>query len=230
MSKINKALSSQVKAAISKTLNSSLNESYVAEPKKFDLRTELLSEKTKKARQEDFEEFIKALNQTSALLDTADRESANDKASEFRRLKLDEVHNQNASFLRALHFENISDLNSKITMDMMCFLRLERDFGSFDNWQKDFIACCMSSRDGYAMTGYSLYLKRYINFIIDTESLNVPIGVIPVVVLDVAEGAYYRDYMSDRKSYVMGMMKEFDWERIEERFLKAEKIAKANRI
>ena len=87
----------------------------------------------------------------------------------------------------------------------------------------------MSSRDGYAMTGYSMYLKRFINFIIDTESLNVPIGVLPVIVLDVAEGAYYRDYLSNRKSYVLGMMKEFDWEKIEERFKRAEKSAKANR-
>jgi len=223
-------IETQVKRLISKTFESVLGESYVAEPKTFSLRTELLSEKTKQARQEDFQEFVAALNETSALLDTADRDLANDKASEFRRLKIDEVHNMNAAFLRALHFENISDLNSKVTMDMLCFLRLERDFGSFDNWQKDFIACCMSSRDGYAMTGYSMFLKRFINFIIDTESLNVPIGVLPVVVLDVAEGAYYRDYLSDRKSYVLGMMKEFDWEKIEERFKRAEKAAKANRV
>ena len=134
----------------------------------------------------------------------------------------------NAAFLRALHFENISDLDSKITMDMLCFLRLERDFGSFDNWQKDFIACAMSSRDGYALTGYSLYLRRYINFVIDTEGLNVPIGVLPIIVLDVAEGAYYRDYLDDRKSYILGMMKEFDWAHIEGRVKKAEATAKIN--
>jgi Fe-Mn family superoxide dismutase len=135
----------------------------------------------------------------------------------------------NAAFLRAQHFENISDMHSKVTMDMLCFLRLERDFGGFDNWQKDFIACCMSSRDGYAMTGYSLYLRRYINFIIDTESLNVPVGVLPVIVLDVAEGAYYRDYLDDRKTYVLGMMKEFDWEKIEKRFKKAESVSKLSK-
>lgn len=205
-----------------------IKEAYVSEPKKFDLRTELLSDRTKKARQADFEQFVESLNSISAQLDGADRDAANDKSSDFRRLKIDEVHNMNAAFLRALHFENISDLQSRITMDMLCFLRLERDFGSFDNWQKDFIACCMSSRDGYAMTGYSVYLKRYINFIIDTESLNVPIGVLPVIVLDVAEGAYFRDYTDDRKTYVLGMMKEFDWDHIEDRFKKAEATAKVN--
>lgn len=216
----------KVLSAINTVLDPNLKEAYVTEPKKFDLRTELLSSKAKTTRQKDFEGFVEALNKISAQLDGADREGANEKSSDFRRLKVDEVHNMNAAFLRALHFENISDLSSKITMDMMCFLRLERDFGSFDSWQKDFIACGMSARDGYVMTGYSLFLKRYMNFVIDTEGLNVPVGVLPVIVLDVAEGAYYRDYLDDRRSYILGMMKELDWNHIEDRVKKAEKMAK----
>ena len=216
----------KVLSAINTVLDPNLKEAYVTEPKKFDLRTELLSSKAKTTRQKDFEGFVEALNKISAQLDGADREGANEKSSDFRRLKVDEVHNMNAAFLRALHFENISDLSSKITMDMMCFLRIERDFGSFDSWQKDFIACGMSARDGYVMTGYSLFLKRYMNFVIDTEGLNVPVGVLPVIVLDVAEGAYYRDYLDDRRSYILGMMKELDWNHIEDRVKKAEKMAK----
>tara|TARA_B100000683_G_C12340682_1_gene494563 strand:+ start:63 stop:752 length:690 start_codon:yes stop_codon:yes gene_type:complete len=219
-------LKKEVKDVINKTLSGVLEESYVVEPKKFEIRTEALSEKVKQSRQKDFESFVSALNEVSALLDTADRDGANEKSSEFRRLKIDEVHNLNASFLRALHFENISDLNSSITMDTLSFLRLERDFGSFDQWQKDFIACAMSSRDGYALTGYCLFTKRYMNFVIDTEGLNVPIGVLPIVVLDVAEGAYARDYLNDRRQYILRMMKEFNWDRIEKRIKKAEKIAK----
>ena len=61
---------------------------------------------------------------------------------------------------------------------------------------------------------------------IDTESLNVPIGVYPVIVLDVAEGAYYRDYGNKRREYVFAMMKELNWNQIEKRFEKADKIAK----
>ena len=218
----------KVMSAIDSTLSPKLNEAYVSEPKKYELRTELLSSKGKAARQRDYEQYVNSLNKLSAQLDGADRDDANDKSSDFRRLKIDEVHNMNAAFLRALHFENISDLDSKITMDMLCFLRLERDFGSFDAWQKDFIACGMSSRDGYALTGYSLYLRRYINFVIDTEGLNVPIGVLPIIVLDVAEGSYYRDYLDDRRSYILGMMKEFDWDHIEGRVKKAEATSKIN--
>ncbi len=215
-----------IRKDIENTIDEILGEAYVSQAKKFELRTEFISEKVKAARQKDLESYVDALNKVSAELDGADRDNASDRASNFRNLKLEEVHNLNAAFLRALHFENISDLNSRITMDMLCFLRLERDFGSFDSWQKDFIACCLSSRDGYAMTGYSVYLKRYVNFVIDTEALNVPVGVIPIIVLDVAEGAYFRDYLDDRKSYIVAMMKELAWEKIEKRFERAESVAK----
>ena len=221
-----KNLNRKIKEAIETSLGDILNEAYVVEAKKYSLRTDLLSDATKKAQQQELNEFVAALNRVSAELDGANREDANNKASNFRSLKEDEVHCMNAAFLRALYFENISDLDSKITMDSLAFLRLERDFGTFDEWQRDFIACCMSSRDGYAVTGYSVFLKRYMNFVIDEEAKNVGIAVLPIIVMDVNVGAYFRDYLDNRRTYVMGMMKELDWERIEERFKRAEKIAK----
>ena len=225
-----KNLKKEIKAAINNSLKNVLNvnEAYVTEPKQYDLRTEFLSGATKKLMYAEFEDFVSSLNRVSAELDGADRENANNKSSDFRSLKLDETHCMNAAFLRALYFENISDLNSHITMDTMTFLRLERDFGTFDEWQKDFIACCMSSRDGYALTCYSTFLKRYMNFIIDNEAKNVPVGVIPIIVLDVNAGVYTKDYLYDRKSYVMAMMKEFNWEKIETRVKRAESIAKVS--
>ena len=40
-----------------------------------------------------------------------------------------------------MYFENISDLNSTVSVDSLSYMRLARDFGTFDDWQKDFIAC-----------------------------------------------------------------------------------------
>ena len=205
-----------------------IQEAYVVEPKRFQLKTEFMSEKAKKARLNDFHSFVETLNQVSAKLDTASREDADKYSSDFRSLKVDEVHCLNAAFLRALHFENIDDPRSQLSMDSMSFLRIERDFGSFDDWQKDFIACGMSARSGYVITAYNTFMQRYMNFVIDEEAKNVPIGTHPVIVLDVSEGAYYRDYVSDRKTYIIAMMKEFNWDHIDDRFKKAERIAKAS--
>lgn len=220
-------LEKRIREAVAETLGvKKLKEAYVTKAKKFKLPTEFLSDKVKTARQKDFEAYVDALNETSARLDTASREDANNNASEFRQLKVDEIYCLNASFLRAFHFENISDLQSELSMDSLAFMRLERDFGSFDEWQKDFIACGLSSRDGYAVTAYNSYLGRYMNVVIDGESENVPVGCFPVICLDVSEGAYFKDYLDDRKTYVVAMMKELNWEKIEERIKKSEKVAK----
>ena len=129
-------LEKRIREAVAETLGvKKLKEAYVTKAKKFKLPTEFLSDKVKTARQKDFESYVDALNETSARLDTASREDANNNASEFRQLKVDEVYCLNASFLRAFHFENICDLQSELSMDSLAFMRLERDFGSFDDWQ-----------------------------------------------------------------------------------------------
>ncbi len=205
---------------------SNVNESYVTAAQSYDLPTELLSEKTKSEHQKLLKKYVDSLNTVAAKLDTADREKANPNHSEYRSLKNDEVFNLNSSFLHALYFENISDLTSVITMDSMSFLRIERDFGSFDDWQKDFIASALSSRGGWAVMSYNIFLGRYINTPVDSHNINIPFSSIPIVVMNVGEHAYYKDYLSDRKTYVYAMMKELNWDVIEKRVKKAEKIAK----
>jgi Fe-Mn family superoxide dismutase len=206
-----------------------LNENYVAQPKQFDLNTEFLSQKNKGAHKELYDNYIDTFNRVSAELDTVNREEANLNHSAFRSLKVDESYNLNALWLHELYFSNISDLRSEIAMDSIPYMRLERDFGSFDAWQKDFIACALSARNGWVVTGYHMYLQRYVNTVVDLHSLNHMIGIFPVVVMDVWEHAYYRDYLKDRKTYVYAMMKELNWTVIGSRFSRAEKIHKAMR-
>jgi Fe-Mn family superoxide dismutase len=203
----------------------SLNEAYVVEPKPYSFKTEFLSDKTKRARIDDFNESVKCLNGIAARLDTADRDGADSRSSEFRSLKDDETRCINDSFLRSKFFDNIDDPRSQITMDTLTFMRLERDWGTFDTWQRDFIACGMSARSGYVVTAYNMMLKRYMNHVVDS-GCGLPAGTFPVIVLDVSEGAYYRDYLADRKTYIVSMMKELNWDVIEDRFKKAERIAK----
>ena len=203
-----------------------LSEAYVTQAGKFDLQTELLSSKTKKAHQELLEGYVKELNDISAKLDGVDKASANLNNSSFRSLKIDETYNHNAAFLHGMYFENISDLNSKITMDSLSFMRLSRDFGTFDAWQQDFVACALSARNGWAVTGYNMQLDRYVNTVIDLHSDSVMVGLYPVIVMDCCEHSYYKDYLKNRKAYVFAMMKELNWNVVDTRIKKADKISK----
>ncbi len=214
------------KADVNSSSSELISEAYVAQAGKFDLKTELLSQKTKKAHQENLEDYVEKLNKVSAKLDGVDKSSANLNHSEFRSLKIDETYNLNAAFLHGLYFQNISDLSSQITVDSLAYMKLSRDFGTFDRWQEDFIACGLSARNGWAITLYSTQLKRYINTVIDLHNQNIMIGMQPIIVLDCWEHSYYRDYLKDRKTYIYAMMKELNWSVIEERVKVAEKIHK----
>ena len=203
-----------------------LQETYVVQPEKFVLNTEKLSPKVKTARLQHFDDTVETLNKISAELAGANPENANKVGSAFRNQKIAEAFAINDAFLQGQFLKNISDLNSSISMDMLCYMRLARDFGTFDDWQKEFIACAKSARDGYAVTAYSMYLNRYINLVVDSADKGVPFSAIPVIVLDVSEGVYYRDYINDIERYVKNMMRELNWDVIEKRFKKCEKIAR----
>jgi len=225
----NKDLRENIKKSLKMSNEKTLNESYVAQAKQFNLPTELLSPSNKRNHIELYDQYIKDFNKISAELDTADRSSASSNSSEYRSLKIDETYNMNAAYLHELYFANISDLHSEIAMDSLSYMRLARDFGSFEEWQKDFIACCTASRCGWAITYFNTYLQRYMNCTIDLHSINVPIGSYPIIVMDVWQHAYYRDYLKDVKTYVYGMMKQLNWDVIEKRFKKAELIQKSLR-
>ena len=214
----------EIKRILSSTLSNDkdtdkrVDEAYKVDAKVSELATERLSDGNKRAHKELHENYVSALNEISAKLDTAKRSESGANSSEFRSLKIDEVYNHNGAYLHDLYFENISDLSSSLSVDMLSYMRLQRDFGNFDDWQRDFIACNIASRCGWAVTGYSLYLGRYINVSVDLHATNVPFGFIPVIVMDSWQHAYYRDYLNDVKSYTIAMMKELNWKVITARF------------
>ena len=207
-------------------VDNSLDEAYVAEPKKFKQVTEFVTQKTKDAHSDLYKGYVESLNKVSAELDTANRSEANPRHSEFKSLKKDEVYNLNAVWLHELYFANCFDPHSEITMDSLSYMRLERDFGTFEDWQKDFMACANSAGVGWAVCGYHMFLQRYVNTFVGSHDRNVMLGIYPVVVLDMWEHAH-RDYLNDKKSYIVSQMRELNWNVIEERVNKAEQIAQA---
>ena len=199
-----------------------VTESYVAEPKPFSQVSEFVSQKTKDAHTALYQGYVETLNRVSAELDTVPRGEADSKHSAFRGLKLDETYNLDSVWLHELYFANCFDPHSQIYMDKMSFLRLERDFGTFEDWQKDFMACAMACGGGWAVCGYNIFLKRYVNTMISNHSQDVMLGLYPLIVIDMHEHAYFKDYLTDKKSYIVAMMRELNWDVIEERFTKSE--------
>jgi Fe-Mn family superoxide dismutase len=214
--------SSSIKETVIKTATL-LKEAIVLVPKTFLMKTEFLSSKAKQAHESLYKEYVDAFNKCSSLLDAANPEEAGSAHSPYRSLKIDEQYNLNAVKLHELYFTNISDASSHIAVDSIPFMRLARDFGTFDRWQFCFRACAMSAREGWVVTYYEPYRNCYMTCVVDSHNVGIPLGGIPVVVLDMWAHSYYRDYLDDKKSYVNAMMRELNWNVIEARMMIAER-------
>lgn len=204
-----------------------IDESYVAQAKKYDFPAESVSKRVKDKHVELYNSYVESLNHVSARLDTAKRGEANPNGgSDFRSLKRDEVYLLNAVYLHELYFANSFDPSSEIYIDMLCHMRLQRDWGDFDSWQRDFVGCALAAREGWAVTGYSTFLKRYINVFIDSHDVTIPVGLYPVIVIDMWTHSR-EDFGNDTREYLIAQMRELNWQVIDERFKRAEKIAEA---
>lgn len=209
------------------TESETLEEGYVATPKVYAQVTDLLSTETKDAHAKLYQTYVDNLSRVAAEADVADKLSANSNASDYRSVKENEAYLHNAVYLHELYFANCFDPNSEVFMDTYAFMRLQRDFGTFEAWQADFIACAAANRDGWVVCGYSTFLKRFVNTFVDGHANSVMLGLYPTIVIDTHEHAYYRDYLGDKKSYVVAMMRELNWDVIESRFKRAEAIGEA---
>lgn len=208
---------------------SDLTEAYVSEPKPFKQATDMVSQRTKDGHTELYHNYVDSLNKSVNKIDSLSRSDINNQSSEFKSAKLDETYNLNGKWLHELYFANCFDPNSEIYGDSKAFLRLSKEFGDFDRWQKDFIACALSAGEGWAVCGYHMHLQRYVNTFVTQHSQDVMMGVYPLVVLDMWSHAYHRDYIIDKKSYIVAMMREFNWNVIEDRFEIVEKLGAALR-
>lgn len=201
----------------------SLKETMILTPKTFLLKTEFLSSKAKEAHEKLYKAYADTVNKVSAMLNSVNPEEANSNDSALRSLKIDEQYNLNATKLHELYFVNISDVASQIAVDSLPYMRFARDFGTFDRWQFDFRACALAAREGWVVTYYEPFKNCYMNCVVDGHNTGIPLGGIPVLVIDMWSHAYFRDYLDDKKSYVNSMMREINWNVVEARMMVAEK-------
>jgi len=200
-----------------------LTEALILMPKSFVLKTEFLSSTTKENHFKLYKSYVDSFNNISARLDSASRTDAeNPNNSEFRRLKLDEQANLNAAKLHELYFNNISDVHSEIRMDSVPYMRLSRDWGTFEAWQFDFRACAMAATEGWAVVYWEPMKQRYVNVVIEGHTNNIPVMGVPVLVIDTFHHAWFRDHPGDKMNYVNAMMREINWNLVEARMAVAE--------
>jgi Fe-Mn family superoxide dismutase len=158
--------------------------------------------------------YVKKVNEIREKLPLVDKSSANGTYSDIRELKLEESFALNGVFLHELYFDNLGG-DGAPTEDMEA--RLIEDFGSFQDWQEDLIACGISARGWVILAEDIDGTLRH--FTCDLHSQGGIWGYIPILVLDVYEHAYFIDYGTNRKDYIKSFIKNIDWTTVENRLI-----------
>lgn len=140
-------------------------------------------------------------------------EQANATFSIYRELKRGETYALNGVILHELYFENIGGSNEP---DRQVLDILKRDFGSFANWQDDFIATAKASR-GWAVLAYDQRSERYRNISLDSHDLGNIAYSAPILILDVYEHAYFLQYADNKAEYISRFMENINWTEVSRR-------------
>jgi Fe-Mn family superoxide dismutase len=82
---------------------------------------------------------------------------------------------------------------------------IRRDFGSFDNFRKEMESSSMKAfGSGWTWLGYDKKQKKLVVSTMTGAGNPLIEGIIPILVIDMWEHAYYLDYQDNRKEYVNG--------------------------
>lgn len=145
-----------------------------------------------------------------ARLIRAETACVDDTYCQLRSLKKDLAYSSNAVRLHEYYFQNIGTAKRTSLVTVV----LSRDFGSFEEWEVQFEALALCSR-GWVLTGYDLNEGRTQTYIADSHSEGVW-SVLPLLVLEVSEHAYYPQFQSKRE-YVRAFLQNIDWVLVDKR-------------
>lgn len=96
---------------------------------------------------------------------------------------------------------------------------ISRDFGSFDNFKKYFVASATAVEgSGWGILAYEPTAGKLVVLQAEKHSSLSQWTSIPLLVVDVWEHAYYLNYQNKRKDYVEAFFNVINWEEVSKRY------------
>ncbi|MFC0673723.1 superoxide dismutase [Brachybacterium hainanense] len=91
-------------------------------------------------------------------------------------------------------------------------------FGSFDRLKSHFTATALGVQgSGWSVLGWDTTGQRPLIFQLYDQQGNIPVGIVPLLQLDVWEHAYYLDYANVRADYVKAFWNIVNWDDVARR-------------
>lgn len=145
-----------------------------------------------------------------------------EKADKFSTQEFSELNRRfgwewNGMRLHEYYFGNLASGGKAIDKVGELYQKIADNFGSFENWEKDFRAMGTMRGIGWVILYYDQQVKELFNVWINEHDAGHFAGGTPLLVMDVFEHAYFPDYGKDRPNYIDAFMKNINWEEVEGR-------------
>ena len=137
---------------------------------------------------------------------------------EFAELKRRFAWEFNGMRLHEYYFGNMTKNSKAIDRNSKLFKNILADFGSYENWEKDFRAIATMRGIGWVVLYYDPAAKRLFNVWINEHDVGHLAGGIPILVMDIFEHAYMTDYGIKKADYIEAFFKIIDWNAVKNRF------------
>ncbi len=99
---------------------------------------------------------------------------------------------------------------------------IDDQFGSFDQFRAQFTAAANGLQgSGWAVLGYDTLGKKLLTFQLYDQQANVPLGIIPLLQVDMWEHAFYLQYKNVKADYVKAFWNVVNWPDVQRRYTNA---------
>ncbi len=123
----------------------------------------------------------------------------------------------NGMRLHELYFGNMARGGKAINKNGNLYKKITQDFGSFENWEKDFRATGAMRGIGWVALYHDQAAGRLFNAWINEHDVGHLSGAAPLLIMDVFEHAYMVDYGLKKADYIEAFFKAIDWTVVEAR-------------
>ncbi|MFP7760457.1 superoxide dismutase [Marisediminicola sp. LYQ85] len=141
-----------------------------------------------------------------------------DSLANVNKLEKDLAFNLGGHVNHSIFWTNMSsDGGDKPTGELAA--AIDDNFGSFDKFAAHFTAAALGVQgSGWSVLAWDSIGQRLIIQQFFDQQSNFAAGIVPVLMLDVWEHAYYLDYQNVRADYVKAFWNIVDWSNVQSRF------------
>lgn len=177
--------------------------------KSYSYDTNVVSERAFNEHIKLYEGYVSKINEIDSILKKDPQYlSANATYSHYRGLKKGETFALDAIILHEIYFNTMGKVEKK--PDKETEKIIVEQFGSYENWLNDFIACGKAAR-GWCVLTYEQRTNTFRNILQDAHDYGDIIAGYPIIALDVYEHSYFIDYGTDKEKYIVNFTDSIDW-------------------